>query len=86
MFPVTNRFDKRSRQFRIVPPVTAMFRPLLHKIPVVAKKRIPLCLFQTFLLQTSNFDQVSQIVSMTRVHCPLVWKFVTLGSPGDARL
>jgi len=86
MFPVTNRFDERLCHFCIVPPVTTVFRPLLHKILVVAKKRIPLCLFQTFLLQISNFDQVPQIVRMTRVHGPLVRKFVTLGSPCDARL
>src|SRR5271165_4200666 len=86
MFPVTNRFDERLGYCCIVLPVTTVLRPLLHEIPVVAKKRIPLCLFQTFPLQISNSDQVPQIVRMTRVHGPLVWKFVTPGSPCDARL
>ena len=86
MVPVRDRSEQRLCNFRVMSSVTALLRPLLHKVPIVAKYRISLYLFQTRQFQISNFDQVPQIKHMARIYVLLVWELVTLGSPSDAGL
>jgi len=86
MVPVCNRSDQRLCDFRFMPSVTALLRPLLYKIPMVAKNGVSLYFFQTCQFQISNFDQVPQIMRMARIYALLVWEFVTMGFPCDAGL
>ena len=79
MTPVGNGLNQRSCDSCIMSSVPALFRPLLYKVPMVAKNGILLDFLQTRQFQISNFDQISQIMSVACIDGFLVRKFVTLG-------
>jgi hypothetical protein len=79
MMPITKCSHQCSSGFRAVLFVTALLRPYLGDLPIVAKAGVLEGSFK-ICIKARNPDQVPQIMRITSVGPPLVWKFVPLTS------